>query len=340
MAGAIEMVSADGHAEEPDSLWEKVPAKLRDRMPPARVKAKRPAGGADSKLRLPDMDADGLRAEVLYPDTALGFFGLEPDVQAYSFRLYNDWIAEFCSVAPKRLFGVPALAVYDIDGAIKELGRAKDLGLVGALVWEVPDPKLPFTSDHYEKLWAAAAEMDMPVNFHISTGHNYLMNKSGFREDPDGIELARAAVNHKTAAAVNAVFDMIWSGVFERHPKLKLVLVESEVGWLPFILQQWDYYYTRFSKPGLRQQKFPISRLPSEIFFDHIYCTFVDDFAGSRALTWWGERNCMWSSDYPHSNMTFPKSREVVAKHFGDMPEAKRRRLVRDNVVELYGLNI
>ncbi len=86
-------------------------------------------------------------------------------------------VADFCKSSPKRLFAIPCLAVYDIDVAIKEMQRCNDMGMLGGLVWQVPHPDLPLTSDHYEKLWAAAAELGQPVHFHILTGFNYFRFK-------------------------------------------------------------------------------------------------------------------------------------------------------------------
>src|SRR6185437_14711334 len=98
-------------------------------------------------------------------------------------------------------------------------------------------------------------------------------------------------------------------------------------GWVPFLLQQWDYYYERNRK----LTPMPINRLPSEIFAEHVYCTFLEDYAGTRNFPWWGDHNCTWSNDYPHFNMTFPHSRENVEKHLAGLPDDRRRRLTRDN---------
>jgi predicted TIM-barrel fold metal-dependent hydrolase len=102
------------------------------------------------------------------------------------------------------------------------------------------------------------------------------------------------------------------------------------------MLQQWDYYWDRFR----RTDSFAIKRPPSEIFAEHVYCTFLEDFVGTRAFSWWGENNCVWSSDYPHFNMSFPHSRENVEKHLHGLSADKRRRLVRDNAVNLFNLPI
>jgi predicted TIM-barrel fold metal-dependent hydrolase len=327
----VMMISADSHAVEPSGLWKDLPKEFRDMVPAERPNNNRPAGASNPIARLEDQARDGLMAEVLFPNLGLELFGVgDAAFQTAAFRIYNDWLADFCKAAPKNHIGITALQAYDIDAAIKEMHRGHDMGLTGMMIWQVPDPKLPFMSSHYDKLWAAVAELNEPIHFHILTGHSYAKN----RDESRGYERIRGAVNTKTADTVNTLFEMIFSGAFDKHRNLKMVLVESEVGWIPFVLQQWDYYYKRFGKT----MQMPISRLPSEIFNEHVYATIIDDYAGSRALSWWGQNNTMWSSDYPHPNMTYPHSVETVEKHFGGLAPDVRKKLVRDNAIKLYGL--
>jgi len=327
------MVSADSHVDEPLDLWKDIPARLRGQMPKRRSLENRPDGAMDAERRIPDMDLDGVAAEILYPSACLWYFNLAQEVQETIFPIYNDWLADYCRHAQGRLFGITVLPAYDIDFAVKELRRGFDQGLKGAMVWREPHPDLPFTHpDHYEPLWAAAAELGQPISLHTLTGFNYMMKKR------EGIEAIRGSVNLKTHDAVNAMFDLIWSGVCDRHPKIRFQFVEAEIGWIPFVVQQWDYYYKRYERPGLYQQKFPIKRLPSEIFAEHFYATFMDDFIGTQTLAFWGEKNCMWSSDYPHPNMTWPNSRAFAAKNIGHLPTDKKVRLLSQNVIDLYGL--
>jgi predicted TIM-barrel fold metal-dependent hydrolase len=335
IAAMPKMISTDAHVDEPDELWQQLPSHLYRDLPKVKF-GECPPGGRDPHARLLDQIQDGVEAEILFPNYGMILFSVDNiELQREAFHLYNNWLAEFCSVAPKNLIGVPCLSVYDIDDAVAEMHRAHDLGLKGLMVWEVPDPKLPFTSDHYEKLWAAAAEAEAPVHTHILTGHSYAKDFAKFIKST-GIEKIREAVNIKTADATNTLFDFLFSGIFERHPKLKLVLAESEVGWVPFLLQQWDYYFERTRK----KSNLPITRKPSELFEEHVYCTFLDDFVGTRAFSHWGERNCMWSNDYPHFNMTFPHSRDNVERHLHGLPDDKRLRLIRDNAIELYKLDL
>lgn len=329
-AAMPKMISADSHVMEPDALWKQLPKELQAKLPPLRF-GTTPPGAGDPKLRRADQIEDGVQAEVLFPNYGMALFGVDDiDLQVEGFKLYNDWVADFCKASPKNFFATPCISVYDIDAAVKEMHRGHDMGLIGCMVWQVPDPKLSFMSQHYDKLWAAAAEANAPVVCHILTGHSYTKTM----HKVVGAERIRNSVNKKTDDTVNTLFDFIFGGAFDRHPKLKLLLAESEVGFLPFMLQQWDYYYERFR----RTDKMPISRPPSEIFAEHVYGTFLEDFAGTRNFPWWGEQNCMWSNDYPHFNMTYPYSRENVEKHLAGLSDQQRMRLTRDNVIELFGL--
>lgn len=332
LAAMPKMISTDAHVMEPHELWRELPARLQQHMPKAPFRDT-PPGATDPHLRLIDLDTDGVEAEVLFPNYGMSLFGIDDvETQQESFKLYNDWIADFCKTDSRRLYGVPCISVYDIKSAVKEMHRGHDMGLKGAMVWQVPDPRLGFRSDHYDPLWAACAEAKQPVICHILTGHSYAKTV-GFRRGVDGI---RDAVNEKTNDSANTLFDFIFSGAFDRHPDLKLLLAESEIGWLPFLLQQWDYYFDRFRNTA----PMPISRKPSEIFAEHVYGTFLEDYVGTRQFPWWGDKNCMWSNDYPHFNMTFPHSRQVVEHHLKGLSEEKRQRLTRDNAIQLFGLKI
>jgi predicted TIM-barrel fold metal-dependent hydrolase len=122
----------------------------------------------------------------------------------------------------------------------------------------------------------------------------------------------------------------------ERYPKLKFVSVENEIGWMPFMLQQWDYYYNRFKKVNPP----PINKNPSEYFNRQVYGTFFRDTAAGRNFEWWGQDNCMWSNDYPHGNSTWPESKKYIDRDLGHLPGAIRKKLVCTNVAKLYGMEI
>ena len=131
-------------------------------------------GGSDPSKRITEMETDGVSAEVLFPTYLLPHFAMDDaKLQQVSFRAYNDWVMDYCAVAPNRLVGVAAISMYDIDEAIKELERGAKAGFKGSLIWQAPHADLPFRSDHYEKFWAASEDLQMPVHLHILTGHGY-----------------------------------------------------------------------------------------------------------------------------------------------------------------------
>jgi predicted TIM-barrel fold metal-dependent hydrolase len=234
---------------------------------------------------------------------------------------------------PDRLVPVPAISAYNIDHAIQELERTHKLGMQSALLWYVPHPDLHYSTDHYDRLWAVAQEMDCPITLHILSGFSY----NARPELRKGTEQYRGSVGHKMSDALNVLFDFIWYGVLERFPRLKLVLAEAEIGWLPWVLQQWDYYFRRFGKVNPPAAKL----LPSEYFTRQVYCTFFNDAVGTRAFTWgWGVDQCMWSNDFPHGNTTWPNSAAILERDVMHLPAEIRARLLRETVAELYHLRM
>jgi predicted TIM-barrel fold metal-dependent hydrolase len=259
-------------------------------------------------------------------------------LEAACCRVYNDWLIDYCSAAPDRLIGIAMLSMYDIDGAVKELERCRKAGMRGSVIWQVPPPELPFSSSHYDKFWATSQDLEMPVNLHILSGHGYSRSRSfGLGDTATGMTAEHNSVNMKLFQSVDSLYDLIYSGVLERFPKLKLVLVENELGWIPFVLEQWDYYFKRH---GAKREGLAIKKPPSEYFHNQIYTTFFNDAVGGHILSWWGENNCMWSNDFPHGNSTWPNSRQIVARDLGDLPAPVRAKLVRENVANLYHIPV
>jgi len=289
-------------------------------------------GGFDPNARLEEMAVDGVSAEVLYPTLALNLFGLGPEdapLQEQAFQIYNDWIAQYCQVAPDRLVGIGLLSSYNTDHAITEMQRCRDLGMPGVMIWQVPHPDFPMSSRHYDPLWEAAQELDLPVSMHILSGHDW-----GGKRNPDSHEFYRKITNLKLLGILNTVYDLIYSGVFDRYPRLRVALVENEIGWIPWILQLWDRYYNRTNK----SMPIDIELAPSEYFRRNIWATFFDDRVGASLLGPWGVDNCMWSNDFPHANSTWPHSRETIATDLAHLSAEDRTKVLCTNVTSLYKL--
>jgi len=333
------LVSADSHVIEDPQLWKKrLPRSFQDRapvFPELKVGGQFQArpGGHDPKARLDEMAKDGVSAEVLYPSFCMDLYGLtDVALQEACFRVYNDWIIEYCSVAPDRLFGIGNLSCFNIRNAVKELERCKASGLCGAMVWQVPPSDFPFHGDHYDPLWAAAQELDMPISVHILTGEAYPYPR------PAPVRVAdvyfRNGVNAKLLYAANSLSDLIAGGALERFPRLKIVLVETEISWIPYLVSQYDKYWSRGNMTG------PMKSTPGEYFDRQVYATFFNDPPSRMLLGEWGTKNCMWSNDYPHPNSTWPNSREVIERDLGHLTPAVKKRLLSENVRELYGLPV
>jgi len=252
-------------------------------------------------------------------------------MQEACFRVYNDWLIDYCSADTSRLIGIPAIPVYNVDVGIKELERCHKAGLKGAIIWQAPHPDLPFYSSHYDKFWAVAADLDAPVSLHILTGHSY--NKDKERK---GVERYCGSVNLKLHDIASALFELIFYGVLERYPKLKIVTVENECGWLPFMVQQWDYYYRRFRDVNPP----PITKDPSEFVRDQVYSCFFNDSVCGHNLEWWGQNNVMWSNDFPHPNSTWPNSLKIIQRDLGHLPLETQTKVLAANVCKLYNLDL
>ena len=204
--------------------------------------------------------------------------------------------------------------------------RAKDGGLKGVSTWIAPPDDLPFTGDHYERFWSAAEEMDMPIGWHINTGFGAYVTRAD--EDRFGA-ITRQAYGHK-AVAMKAMAEMILSGALQRHPRLKIVLAEFEVGWIPFYLEDLDRKFGRGRNIGL-------DLLPSEYFSRQVYSTFMQDGVGSYLLQRWGADNFVYANDYPHAGGIWPYTDDTIELTMSDLPSETRRKVLGETLTKVYG---
>ena len=335
-------ISGDSHVSEPIDLWEtRMPAKFRERamrFPKVHYGSHnhiRP-GGWDPNERLKDMAADGMSAEVLYPTLEKSIyerFYTEPvdvELAKATERVYNDWMIEFCQVAPDRLWGQAAISLWDIDYAIAEMQRTHEAGLPGVAIWVAPPDELPWTGDHYERFWSAAEELGVPMGMHINVGFGAYVNRLGEHRFEDRFAtVSRQAYGHKVVA-MKTVAELILSGVLERHPRLKIVLAEFEVGWIPFFLEDLDRKIGRGKSLGLKM-------LPSEYFSRQIYSTFMQDGVGTFLLQRWGADNFIYSNDYPHAGGIWPYTDDTIELTLRTLPEDTRRKVLGETLAKVYG---
>ena len=295
-----------------------------------------PPGGWDPKQRLKDQDIDGVWSEVVYSSLAMPMFRVEDmDYQHALFRVYNDWLAEFCSYAPERLIGMAQVPLVDVEEGVKELRRAHKMGLKGCMIFASPPADRPFTTRLYDPFWRAAEELSMPVGLHILTGHGAPSKR--LLSDLTPIEFLTGLMS-LSDEVVYSFTDIVFSGVLERFPKLKLVSAENEVGWIPFWLHMADQWWNRYRK----SHKNELTMQPSDYFKRQIYATFLEDPSGVHCaqLPLVGYDNLMWGSDYPHGSSTWPNSLKVIDKIMPGVSEANRQKMLTDNCARLYGLTV
>ncbi len=283
------MLSSDSHVVEPPDLWEGHGGPLADRMPRVEhlddgdwwivdgyktmsflgIQTGDRFAGEPDKLRtsgtfaevreaaydprryVDENEADGVWGSVLYPSQGLVLYEVPvTDVVSASMRRYNDWLAEFCSAAPDRLKGIAMVNVDDIDEAIEELTRCRKRGLVGALITVAPPAWQPYRSPAYDPLWAAAQDLAMPLSLHVGTDRaDPRVGRPAFRLDVKNVP--PSVFINPDAQVRHAFAELIFSGAFERFPRLRVGSVEHELGWIPFFLDRMDTP-TRTARSGGR----------------------------------------------------------------------------------------
>jgi len=293
-----------------------------------------PRGGYDPDQHLADMRLDGVAGEVLYPSQGLFYFRVkDTPLMSAIFRAYNDWLAEFCRRDPSRLKGIAMINVDDVQDGIQELERAARLGLAGAMITEYPLEDRRYDQPEYEAFWAAAAALGMPLSLHTAT------RRLG-RIRGAGAQTLRDASSRSTKAFYPALSlcDMIFSGVFERHPGLRLAIVEFELAWAPHVLSTMDYTYRE--RQGEAIYRFKDGMRPSDLFHRNVVLSFQEDAIGIRLRDVIGVDNMMWGSDYPHSESTFPQSRKILAEILTGVPDDEAMKIAAANTARVYGFDL
>ena len=293
-----------------------------------------PRGGYDPEQHLKDMALDGVAGEVLYPSQGLFYFKLaDPLLMSAIFRAYNDWLAEFCRTDPARLKGIAMINLDDVEDAIKELERAARLGLSGAMITEYPLEERRYDQPEYEPFWAAAAALNMPLSLHTATRRQGRIRGAGDRTLRDASSRAT-----KAFYPALSLCDMIFSGVFERHPRLTLAIVEFELAWAPHLLSTMDYTYRERHSEAI--YRFKDGMRPSDFFHRNVVLSFQEDAIGIRLRDVIGTGKMMWGSDYPHSESTFPRSRQILGEILEGVPDDEWAKIVGLNTARVYNFDV
>jgi predicted TIM-barrel fold metal-dependent hydrolase len=290
--------------------------------------AKHP-GYSDPKARLEAMDLDGVEVEILFSDlSAFRIFTKMVDGAEATARAFVDISAEFASADPNRLLIAYQLPLLDIDVAVKELERlvtdhqARTVHLPtspGSL--GLPD----YYHERYDPLWARLQEMDMPICLHLGVEDELWEIASRDPTPQLGVFTSQPAMRLSEQLGM-----LLLSGIFERFPRLRFILVEPGLGWVPYYLDTLDGMLTHgYEFPALRDK-------PSEYFKRNICLTFMDEQRGVKMRHEIGLDNIMWSTDFPHPACTWPNSTKVVADLMRDVPDEEAYQLVYGNAARVF----
>jgi len=300
--------------------------------------------------RLEIMDAYGIHSAVLYPNVA-GFgagrytdFG-DMELARMLLQAYNDWLAEFGRIAPGRYIPVMAVPFWDIDLSLAEMARCADMGHKGMVFSQAPqDFGAPTLSDpHWDRLWAAAQEMGLSVNFHIGSGdvtmQQILDPGCGLHANYASFPMTFFLGNAKTIAT------LIGGGICHRFPDLKFVSVESGISWIPFALQALDWMW---KECGVVKEHPEYELLPSEYFRRQIYGCFWFEHGATldASIDYLGADNILYETDFPHPTSMSPGPvssalvpRDFITTNLGHLPDDVLRKILQDNATKLYHLD-
>lgn len=289
-------------------------------------------GSWDPEARMADQDRDGVHAEVIYPSVGMVLCNHpDADYKKACFDAYNLWITEFCGSHPDRLLGLGQTAVRSPKDAIDDLIRIKKMGLRGVMMSGYPVQE-DYDSPIYDELWEAAIELKMPLSFHILTSKETIKGGAGLAARGPKLNGFMSIIRGNQ----DIIGTFILGGVFERHPKLKIICVEADAGWAPHYMYRLDHAFERH-RYWLTAST--LSKMPSEYFRENVYMTFQDDWVAFKMKDMCTPRRLMWANDFPHSDSTWPWSQELLAKHTVSLNEQEKNWLLHDNVAELYGVN-
>lgn len=359
------VIDADGHVTEPADLWEKhLEARFRERAPrfatapdgqPCLLVDGRPSmkhalrltlgaessangytarpGGSDPLARMEDLDREGIDVAVLFPSVGLFVSDVEdPELMAAMCRAYNDWLADYCLLAPDRLIGVALLPLVDVAASVTELERAtEEHGFRGAFFRPNPYAGRPIHHPDYAPLWECAAHLGVPITVHEGLSDwAPTLGRDRF-DDP-----AMLHVVCHPFEQMSACNGLVMGGVLARHPALKVAFLESGAGWFPYWLHRMDEHWETWRRffPG-------VLRRPSEyVRAQCVVSTEPGEQGIARVVELVGEEAVVWASDYPHPDATFPGALEKTLRAMTDLSEPVRCKVLADNAARLYGLRL
>jgi predicted TIM-barrel fold metal-dependent hydrolase len=283
-------------------------------------------GGYDPAARVQEQDRDGVDAEVMYPSPVLAIAMCAHKEEAYHLamvRAYNDWISEFVSYAPERFGGMALLPNRGgAKATIAEIDRVLDRpGMRGVVMGAYPNGTLTIQPED-DPVWAALEERGIPLTIHVALAQSV----------PTIIK-AKLPGYGRFFDAPNRMIEMIFSGMFDRFPKLNVFFAEVDCGWVPYVKEQIDNNYNRLEPV----QRFGLKQLPTAYIEQHFHFGYMTDTFGIKNRVHIGAERILWSSDYPHISADWPYSWRTIQASLSGVEPAERDLILHGNAQRLFG---
>ena len=283
----------------------------------------------DPELRIKDQDRDGVQAEVLFGILGASMRLNDADAATEMMRIYNQWLADFCDTHPDRFAGLAAIPNHDVGAAVAEIERVvKRGGLRGLEVANTLDMK-PLYHPDWAPLWKAVSDSGLPLHYHTIGGSK--------KPDMDAMAPLQARQAHAVyitgfqMGMARILMEIIYSGVLEDYPDIRVVIAESGTGWIPYILERMDLEWED------QYKDLTLTMKPSEYWYRQCKATYQSDKIGIRLIDLLGEDNVMWGSDFPHPDGIWPDSQSFIENELGGLPAKTRAKIVCGNAARLYG---
>ena len=296
-------------------------------------------GTGEAPQRLKEQDDDGLDAEVLFPAVfyAVAIQKIEDkDVYRALIRAYNTYLAsEYCVVAPDRLIATGALPITGVDDAIEEMRWCKEAGLKAVNLHEFPNGGHT-PADEDDKFWETALNMGMPITAHTHFGYRYPTQFIMSPPPPEGPPGERLIVRQAFTPPMMTVAQLIYHGVFDRFPELRLYFAETQASWLACALYQMDENAELYAHLLNWDGKPP----PSEYIKKHVHFGIVRDPVATHMADSIPVDKLMWGSDFPHGIGCWPESNQWLERTFGDVSPEIKRKVLLENPAGYFGLDL
>ena len=348
-------ILVEGQAPRPVNYLDLRAGRTNEDWQPYGVHVEDTAGVGPPEQRLREQDQDGLEAEVLFPNMGMGP-GLwrtikDDDVYRAAVRAYNDWLGEeYCPLDRDRLVGMGVIPWTNVTDAVAELEHCAKLGLRGVLLGVFPDGKgYPSAAD--DRFWAAALDMGMPVTVHVGFSRAGDLAAQPTFEYPDADPEVMARLRGRSLVdSVALTFlgirpalglsQVVLSGVFDRFPELKVFFAETRPGWVPFWMEEADYWYERHRHWAERLLRFkPLTRRPSEIIREHIYFSVQHvERVAVELRHHIGVNRIAFATDFPHIECDWPNTRPFADRLFAEVPPDEAFQIAAGNVLAFFGL--